>query len=136
MFFQEGQLLRWGGCLVQQRAQIPQTPGTIFDGPSAGRFQLRDRMFFRQGQQPVQDADGLGAAGFEHLPGPGAGVRANEPGAIQEPVGATLDQGALVGVDVRRVGGELAGLVTGMHGDLLPGWLKMRTNRLSQRAQT
>ena len=80
MLFQEGQLSR--RSVVEQCAQIAQTPGAVVNGLPAGCFQFGHGMFFGQRQKPVQNADGQRTALLEHLLGPGAGVWADEPGAI------------------------------------------------------
>src|SRR5712692_3106712 len=92
-------------------------PGGQRQSSGAGGFQCASGMRFGQGEQSLQDAQARDAAVFHHGKGPGGGVRADQTGAIEQPIGAALDDGPLVIVDVSRVGAETTRVGSGMQGD-------------------
>ena len=53
-----------------------------------------------------------------HLLGPSAGLRTEQPAAVQEIVDAPLDDMAFAAVQMHRIGGELTRLRLGMQSDL------------------
>ena len=85
-----------------------------------GVFQRLDRMFLRQRQQAVQDPDANGAALLDHPFGPTAGVRANQPGAIQQISLAVFDDAPIRGMQMVPIRGELPRFDPHMDGDDFP----------------
>ena len=119
MCFQKVQLRRRGG-LFQQRAQVAQAPGAMMQGFLGSTFQRGDRMFAGQRQQAVQDPDADGTALLHHRLGPTAGVHADQPCAIQQIIQTLLNDAPVRGMQMVRVGGELARFGQRMDGDDFP----------------
>lgn len=108
------------GRLLHQSLEIAQAPSTVPGGDLGSALQLGDRMFPRQMQQPQHDAQPLRAALREHRFGPGAGLRPQQPAAVQQMGFATLDEMTFPTVQMGQVGGELFRLGLGMEGNLFP----------------
>src|SRR6267378_6950777 len=117
--FQKVQLGRWPG-LFQQGAQVAQPPRAMMQGFLRRAFQRLDRMFLGQRQQAVQDPCTDGTALLDHRLGPTAGVRTDQPGAIQQVIQAVLDDVAVRGLQMVGIGGELSRFGQRMNGDDFP----------------
>ena len=119
MRFQKVQLRCWPG-LFQQGAQVAQAPGAMMQRDLGGAFQGGYGMFTGQRQQAVQDPYADGTALLRHRLGPTAGVRADQPGAIQQIIQTVLDDVPVWGMQMVRIGGELSRLGQRMNGDDFP----------------
>jgi hypothetical protein len=86
----------------------------VLDRSLAGAFQCAGWVFSSQRQQSLQYPQTLDATLLIKAFGPGAGVFADEPGAIQKPVGAAFDEHALR--NAKRGAGEIVRRFSGRWG--------------------
>ena len=107
------------GRVLEQALQFAQAPDAMRQGQLAGVFQVGGRLFGGQVQKALQHPDALDPALFEHPFGPGAGMRAEQPGPVQQPLRPVLNGRAFAAVEMRRVGAEPARLLARVQGNLL-----------------
>src|SRR6266567_672114 len=101
----------------QQFPQVSQMPSAMSQGQLAGLVELRGGMFLGQCQESLQDAQAFSAALLVKGFGPCARALAQQPAAVQDPIGPSFDQRAFMVVDVSWIGFELSGLLAHMDGD-------------------
>lgn len=77
-------------------------------------------MLASQRQQAVQNPDADGTALLRHRLRPTAGVRADQPGAIQQIIQTMLDDVPVRGMQMVRIGDELSRFGQRMDGDDFP----------------
>ena len=94
------------GWILEQAREFAQAPDTMREGQLAGGFQVGGGLFGGHLQKALQHPDALQAAVFHHGFGPVAGVRANQPGTVQQPLGPVFHCGALAAVDMLWRGAE------------------------------
>jgi len=108
-----------GGRVLEQSLQFAQAPDAMRQGQLAGVFQVGGRLFGGQVQKALQYPDAFDPALFEHPFGPGTGMRAEQPGPIQQPLRPVFDDRTFATVEMRRIGAELARLPARVQGNLL-----------------
>jgi hypothetical protein len=73
------------GRRMEQAFDVTQVPDTMGGCQLAGGFDVGRGVFGGQLQEALKNTDALGSPVFNHQLGPGAGLRADKPGTIQQP---------------------------------------------------
>src|ERR1019366_547447 len=105
--------------LLQEPAQVLEAPGAAVHRHSGGLLDALDRVFFGETEQALEHAQAVGSPlGVDRF-GPSTGVGAHQLATFEEVVGTALDDTALVRMNMRVIGGELALLDPRMDGNHL-----------------
>ena len=118
MGLQEAQLHAVAG-LFEEGPQVPQSKEPVIEGVRSSVLQVGDGVIARQMQETLQRANGLDAAPLQHRDRPRGARRPENPAAAEQVLGAALDGGDLMGMDMVGVGREATGFGAGVDADLL-----------------
>lgn len=107
-----------GTRVLEQRSKISEPEAGVFEGTLGDALEFADRMLLGQVKQALQGADRLGTPMLEHGLSPRSAARPEEATAAEKILGATLDHGPLVGMDMLGICRKAPGLGAGVDGDL------------------